>query len=234
MIGVSCICPTFGRWELLEEAIESFLRQDYGGAAELVILNDADWQELVFRHERVYVFNRSERCNDMGSKWNELVCLSAHDCFIPWPDDDIMLPWAIRSFVELLGQNEYVHPHGRWVASSKGVKEHTPRGAQGIIAFTRQAWREAGGYPEMYSGQDTAFLRRLRNLYGRHQPKVSIADTFFIYRWWGIPFHLSRNTTKELWDGLGDRIRATTVHGRIELKPRWGRDYVSETRSLIA
>ena len=34
---VSCICPTFARVYLLEEAIESFLRQDYKGEKELII-----------------------------------------------------------------------------------------------------------------------------------------------------------------------------------------------------
>jgi len=37
---VSCQCITYDRVELLEEAIESFLRQDYKGEKELVILND--------------------------------------------------------------------------------------------------------------------------------------------------------------------------------------------------
>jgi glycosyltransferase involved in cell wall biosynthesis len=47
---VSCICPTYNRppnyqW-LLEEAIESFLRQDYA-EKELLVLNDCAGQELV-------------------------------------------------------------------------------------------------------------------------------------------------------------------------------------------
>ena len=40
--AVSCICLTYGRVALLEEAIESFLRQDYPGVKELVVLNDLD------------------------------------------------------------------------------------------------------------------------------------------------------------------------------------------------
>ncbi|MCL4258972.1 MAG: glycosyltransferase family 2 protein, partial [Anaerolineales bacterium] len=47
---VSCICPTYGRVELLEEAIESFLRQDYPGQKELIVLNDYAGQTLHFDH----------------------------------------------------------------------------------------------------------------------------------------------------------------------------------------
>src|SRR5690349_243347 len=47
---VSCICATYNRpphfqW-LLEEAIESFLRQDYA-EKELIVLNDCPEQELL-------------------------------------------------------------------------------------------------------------------------------------------------------------------------------------------
>ena len=38
--AVSCICPTYGRPELLEEAIYCFLLQDYPGPKELIVLND--------------------------------------------------------------------------------------------------------------------------------------------------------------------------------------------------
>ena len=35
--GVSCICPTYARPDLLEEAIQSFLLQDYPGPKELIV-----------------------------------------------------------------------------------------------------------------------------------------------------------------------------------------------------
>jgi hypothetical protein len=47
---VSCICLTFGRAHLLEESVYSFLRQDYSGVKELIILNDYNQQILTFDH----------------------------------------------------------------------------------------------------------------------------------------------------------------------------------------
>ena len=43
---VSCYCPTYGRTSFLEEAIYSFLNQDYDGEKELIILNDLEDQTL--------------------------------------------------------------------------------------------------------------------------------------------------------------------------------------------
>jgi hypothetical protein len=59
-VKVSCICPTFNRlpgsqW-LLEEAIESFLRQDYA-YKELLVLNDCPGQELICDAPDVFVIN---------------------------------------------------------------------------------------------------------------------------------------------------------------------------------
>src|SRR2546429_75321 len=58
---VSCVCPTYARPELLEEAIESFLRQDYRGAKELIVLNDYACQTLELDHPEVRVVNVPKR-----------------------------------------------------------------------------------------------------------------------------------------------------------------------------
>ncbi|MEZ4657920.1 MAG: glycosyltransferase family A protein [Caldilineaceae bacterium] len=47
---VSCICLTYGRPAVLEEAIYSFLQQDYQGPKELIVLNDYVDQTLYFDH----------------------------------------------------------------------------------------------------------------------------------------------------------------------------------------
>jgi len=219
MMGVSCICPTFGRVELLKEAVKCFVEQDYEGESELLILNDASWITLDCCYPNVFVENLSYRIKDMGSKWNVLTALASHDVLIPWPDDDLMLPNAISAFVKLLGDKEYVHPKGRWTCSADGSnKNFTDKGAQGIIAYTKDAWWEVGGYPEMYSGQDTAFMRRLRNKYGSIEPQLDEDTAFFVYRWRGVPGHLSGRKTVDKWDALEDQMRRLTPPGVYSLE----------------
>ena len=90
--AVSCICPTYGRPALLEEAIYCFLQQDYPGPKELIVLNDYAGQTLLFDHPEVRMINLPTRFRTVGEKRNAAVALAAHDLLFVWDDDDIYLP----------------------------------------------------------------------------------------------------------------------------------------------
>src|SRR5690606_25544357 len=89
---ISCICPTYGRVDLLEEALYSFLRQDYLGTKELIILNDYEQQALTFDHPEVKIINFPRRLHTLGEKYKAAVGLCTHDLIFVWHDDDIYLP----------------------------------------------------------------------------------------------------------------------------------------------
>ena len=66
---VSCQCITYGRPHLLNEAVEAFLRQDYPGESELVILNDHT--EITICNpgiENVTTINVPHRIRSVGEK----------------------------------------------------------------------------------------------------------------------------------------------------------------------
>ncbi|MBV7332940.1 glycosyltransferase [Chloroflexi bacterium TSY] len=86
---VSCICPTYGRVALLEEAIYSFLRQDYPGEKELIVLNDFAEQTLEFDHPEVRIVNLPKRFHSVGEKYKAAAALATHDLVFVWHDDDI-------------------------------------------------------------------------------------------------------------------------------------------------
>ncbi|HEY0602798.1 MAG TPA: hypothetical protein VGD58_07800 [Herpetosiphonaceae bacterium] len=68
--AVSCICLTYARPELLEEAVYSFLQQEYPGLKELIVLNDYAEQTLMFDHPEVRVINLPWRFRTVGEKRN--------------------------------------------------------------------------------------------------------------------------------------------------------------------
>jgi glycosyltransferase involved in cell wall biosynthesis len=147
---VSCICLTFGRPRFLEEAIGSFLRQEYSGEAELIVLNDFAAQELTFAGDsRVKLINCQERFGSLGEKRNAAIESSTGDVILTWDDDDISLPDRIRQAVSAIQAGaSFFRPSWSWVSKN----DEPPRLAFERIswpqcAFTRELFRQVGGYP---------------------------------------------------------------------------------------
>lgn len=122
---VSCLMPTFGRLpdrrRLVEEAVESFLRQALHYPAdrmELVILNDCagqtielpsdDWLigvanlDPAWVRRAVVIHNTADRAPSLGEKRNRLTWLARGDILLPWDDDDISLPCRVLLSVAAL------------------------------------------------------------------------------------------------------------------------------------
>src|SRR4051812_36406312 len=103
---VSAICLTYGRVSILEEAIHSFLLQDYHGPKELLVLNDLASQTLRFEHPDVRVINLPLRFRTVGEKMNAAAALCSHDILFVWDDDDIYLPNRISFSIQKLSETQ--------------------------------------------------------------------------------------------------------------------------------
>lgn len=111
----SCICITYGRPHLIGEAIESFLRQDYAGEKELIILNDHPEIPLrIEKHPEIICVNHPKRHPSIGAKRNAAVALSSGKVLFPWDDDDISLPWRISTTLEKMKNLSYFKPTNLW------------------------------------------------------------------------------------------------------------------------
>ena len=111
----SCQCITYGRPELLEEAIESFHRQDYEGEKELIILNDHADQHLVYSHPEVKIINTPARFRTIGEKRNACIAMCSGGVIFPWDDDDISLPWRISLSLRYLEDRKYFKNKRAWL-----------------------------------------------------------------------------------------------------------------------
>ncbi len=88
---ISCFCSTYGRVRCLEEAIHSFLQQDYCGEKELVILNDREDQVLAFEHPEVTIINSPERIEPLGKKFNRNIDFCDGDVLAAWENEGATL-----------------------------------------------------------------------------------------------------------------------------------------------
>ncbi len=241
---VSCICPTYGRppayQHLLEEAIESFLRQTHPNK-ELIVLNDCAEQELVCDAPGVRVVNVPDRFPTLGDKYNAAVDLARGNLLAPWEDDDISLPWRLSLSVERLGDADYFNSRRYWFLDDQGLQFDHPVGVghNGSL-FRRSAFEKVGGYPSISGPQDyemdSAFLShpQVTCVGGPFtgQEELTRGEWYYIYRWGVHPVHLSsRGEPGDFYQQVGAQ---PVQPGLFRLQPHWRRDYESETRQLMS
>lgn len=255
MIKVSCICPTYGRapdyLHLLEEAVESFSRQDYPlQYRELIILNDCKDQVLTCSVPGVAVINTDKRAASLGEKMNLAISASSGDAILPWEDDDISLPKRISQAVSMLKDTSgkwlwdgsvwkwrtmsYWKPPQVWYMDSSGLHwQHSVGVRHNASAFSRESWLQAGKYPGESGSQGASLDRALE---GRSLPAfpqgVPHEDWQYIYRWGVSPMHLTGNAnTSEAWSKAAEKKHKT---GTFDIKPKWRQDYGLLVSNVIA
>lgn len=228
---VSCICPTFNRvgpqQYLLEEAVESFLRQVGWENRELIIWNDHPQQRVVFDHPMVKVVNEPTRCPTLGEKYNRMVRMATGEAIVPWEDDDISLPRRVAEAALALQTWDYV-PSGYFFLDGKGLHTDHPLGyCHGSSAYRKTAWEAVGGYPEVSGPQDAIMDGKLR-----HSEAVRTAPSpggprewQYLYRWGVSSCHLSGQGTNAARAYEENLTRMGG--GEIVLKPHWREDYAA-------
>ncbi|MEZ4562791.1 MAG: glycosyltransferase family A protein [Thermomicrobiales bacterium] len=238
---ISCVCPTYGRppgqQHLIEEAIQSFLLQDYPNK-ELIVLNDCPGQELVCDAPGVRVVNVSERFPSLGDKRNAGVALARGDLIATWDDDDISLPWRLSLSYQMLGQADYFNPKRGWFRHNGVlVGDQKPVVGANMSLFRRDALRTIGGYPSLTLGEDQVFDQAMRATVQTRggdasgDPELPRDDWFYIYRWGESDFHLSGSPDANFWDEVGKR---PVKPGRYRLEPHWRVDYIAEVEASLS
>lgn len=233
---VSCYCATYGRPSLLEEAIESFLRQDYSGPKELVVLNDYPLQRLYCSAPNVRIVNSEDRILPLGAKFNKLLELCVGDILCPWEDDDIYLPWRISYSVDHM-QDGVFHSQYHWLLAQDGTLEYSRFFGHCNLAVKRSLVEEVAGYRNWdRAGIDADLLERLDVWSGRTQD-LCRRDAFHIYRWSSTQsYHGSGYGADAPVSDEAERfVREQTARGenpvgKITLAPQWSRDWVKLAR----
>ncbi len=243
---LSCICLTYGRPELLEEAIYSFLQQDYPGVKELVVLNDFDQQTLVFDHPEVRVFNLSRRFRTVGEKMNAAAALCSHDLLLVWDDDDIYLPhrlsFSVRHFEAAKG---FFKPGHAWLLDSGQLSGPFANVFHVGCCYARRLFDAVGGYPPMGNGYDQAIETWFETVWPGCTATFDIRpeDIYYLYRWGGTgSYHMSslgrgdpgqNQEQGEVGNYVAQRARAGKIDvGRVHLVPQWRADYLGLVRAF--
>jgi len=232
---ISCIMPTYNRLpkdrHLVEESIESFLRQDFTNS-ELIILNDTPGQVLEFEHPRVRIINEDTRYPNLGEKFNALTDLCRGDFICPWADDDISMPWRLTYCFEQMHHEraDYFVGDRFWFISGGGLSNK--KGAFGHCMYTKKLHNTIGGYAQLSSGSDQDFEKRAKRAgFNVIRNDIAQEDCYYLYRWNTGASHLSVHGWGEQgWDKIG---KHPIEKGTFTLEPHWNENYVMQIREKI-
>ena len=249
---VSCICLTYGRPEVLEEAIYSFLQQDYAGRKELIVLNDYPGQTLTFDHPDVQVINVTRRLRTVGEKMNVAVALASHDLLFVWDDDDIYLPHRLAFSVSRFElEKRFFKPDKAWLWDKGKLSGPAKNIFHSGSCWSRDIFDAVQGYVAEGTGYDLVFERSLEQKFPGSTAAYDIRpeDIYYLYRWSGTgSYHMSGFGNHAAGQNIGHSQVETSVNrqassgqiplGTIPLQPHWKTDYqqlVSQTiRSVVS
>jgi glycosyltransferase involved in cell wall biosynthesis len=242
---ISAKCITYGRVSTLEEAIYSFLQQDYPGEKELVIVNDYPKQKLIFDHPEVRIINLDHTFSTIGDKENYAIELCKGELIAVWDDDDVALPNHLMNIASVW------KPDTNMLHWNRGVYYNAPNitdivglGNSGIV-YSKKAWEAIGKSPIENAGGDMTLIHRIHELGRQHVVLASPPDkeVSWFYRWGGIDvYHQSGqghdvvgkpNAIQRHSAFIEDKLQKGQIPtGDVILNPHWKYDYVQMLKSF--
>lgn len=231
--GVSCLCLTYGRPALLEEAVESFIRQRWDGPKELVVLNDHPEQELQYDHPEVRIFNVKWRLPSLGDKRNLSVALASYEHLLVWDDDDIHLPWRIRETMKVLPAQQYFKCPRVWLMKGTELRGCASDGDlyfHGACAYSKSLFGQVRGYRRFNGGEDQDFETRIRVdarvSFRCRVTRLPLERLYYIRRWGHGSYHASGCASLS-------QLNPEVEKGARRLRPHWKMDYCEEVERRI-
>jgi len=245
---ISCKCITYGRVGTLEESLESFLKQDYPGKKELIIVNDYPLQKLVFDHPEVKIYNLDETFSTIGEKENYATNLCSADIICQWDDDDIAMPNHLRNVSKYFKEDTNLLHWKHGVYYNEPVITNIEWIGNCGIVFNKNTWKAIGGHPVENAGYDMTFVHKLHDL---DRSKIVLADPPFEevswwYMWGGRGYHMSGAGTDADHPTRPNVIKRHSEHieqlrivgkiptGNVKLSPQWNKDYIQMLKDYVS
>jgi glycosyltransferase involved in cell wall biosynthesis len=229
MLKIAAICCTYKRPNLLAEAIESFLRQDYPAEKrELIVLDDAGQYaaETANAFSGVRLITTPYRFRTLGEKRNASAALVSPDveAYCVWDDDDIYLPWHMSAAAAALAEAEYTIPTILYTDKRDRLERKNNQYLfHGAWGFRRKAFEQVCGYPFIQSGQDQGLLQRFKARQLKRADPIQVdSRPSYVYRW-----HTAHNQHLSAMGKDGyERLGQQPLNNISKIAPRWSQDWV--------
>tara|TARA_R110000868_G_scaffold43053_3_gene145241 strand:- start:29 stop:709 length:681 start_codon:yes stop_codon:yes gene_type:complete len=222
---ISVLTITYKRPHLLEEAIESFLRQREIAGAEMVIINDNPDVTYVYDHPQIKIFNVKERFPSIASKleWGCKQC--TYNFIYRLDDDDLLAPQALHNVAititeSILDYDIYRSKDHFFFVNNKFEKKSSNINNGNI--YTKK-YLDRIKWPNK-SGDEDAYIT-----YGQNAAICEDVSTTMIYRWGMNTLHISGMGVQpnEIVLAMADKM-LKEESGVTQLKPHFDNDYYGQ------
>lgn len=199
---ISVMTITYRRRHLLEEAIESYLRQDFLDQTEMLIVNDCFEEKYLFDHPNIKIINCDNRFPSIGEKLEFGFSQCKYDYIYRLDDDDLLAPFALMHTMEDIENNpgydiyrsngHYYFENNRFLKISSSVNNGN--------VYTKH-YLSRIKIPNISFGEDYEITFNFNaKIYESPRDQKTL-----IYRWGMNTYHVS---------GMGN-ISSQTLHKRI-------------------
>ena len=241
---ISAKCITYGRVDMLEESIYSFINQDYPGKKELIIVNDYPLQKLEYNHPEIKIYNLDETFATIGEKENYAMSKCLADIICQWDDDDIAMPNHLMNVAKYFKEDsDLLHWEKGVFFNEPNISAITGLGNSGIV-YSRKIWELIGGHPLENAGYDMTFVIKIKN-FSKNIVLASPPDdeVSWFYMWGGRGYHMSGQGTDD--DNRPNVIKRHSKYvehlreknliptGIVKLNPSWKKDYLQLLKNFI-
>lgn len=227
---ISVLTLTYKRHHLLEEAIESFLRQESKIQCEMVVINDNPEVDYVYNNEKVKIINCKERFSSISKKlkWGFEQCKYNH--IYRLDDDDLLSPTALKTACE-----DIINNPGYDVYRSSGFYFFVDNKFQRITSNVNNGNIYSKSYIDRIKWSDDSIGEDAEITFnqGARVYESKVHPPTMIYRWGMQTFHLSGAGNRpseialkqadESLNNIGGNIK-----GVVELHPKFKKEYYKQ------
>jgi len=237
MNEVTCFMLYFGRKQLAEESIESFLRQTYPHKRLIIINDHPDPCYLEKEYDNIKVYNfGSQKFKNLNEKYNFALSKVKTKWFCPWDDDDIWLPWHLENLTANISN---VASNGK--PRKIGMPLTLYSQDNEIVKIGWQMWAdcifEKREEVQCDSSSHINCDRQIvwHNEWNRYWLRIADYQPSFIFR----RFTGNRNASMVVGENGPDyanklRDEAGEISMKEPLTPHWDRDYTKDAELFMA
>ena len=209
---LACLCPTYGRPKLVQNALACFLAQTYPAADRRLFILDDGQQIATQAADCWQVLSCPVRYGSMKAKYDELVSLANQwgaDAYVVWDDDDVYFPWHLTAHASALATHKWSYPREVWSeGGGKLERERTGGNLHGSIAIGRELLETLRGWPDTRRADfDLQFIGRLLAFAPPGRPDA-VYPPSYVFRW--------ANTGARHYQNFCRGHEDTTVYDRVQ------------------